>query len=96
VDHRCDIFSLGVMLYEMLTGRRPFHGENLTALIYSIINRDPEPPSAVDPAIPNLFDRVVTKALKKNPNERYPKAGDVAADLADFIQSFTPARKGSI
>ncbi len=96
VDHRCDIFSLGVMLYEMLTGRRPFHGENLTALIYSIINRDPEPPSTVDPAIPNLFDRVAIKALKKNPNERYQKAGDVAADLADFIQSFTPARKGSI
>jgi len=94
VDHRCDLFSLGVMMYEMLVNKRPFTGENLTALIYSIVNKEPERPSAVDSSIPPLFDRIIEKALKKNPDERFQKASDVSSALADFIESFTPARKG--
>lgn len=93
IDHRCDIFSLGVMMYELLVGKRPFTGENLTALIYSIVNKDPEPPSAVDSTIPPLFDRILMKALKKNPDERFQKASEVASALKDFIESFSPAGK---
>ncbi len=96
VDHRTDIFSLGVMMYEMLVHRRPFRGENLTTLIYNIVNAEPEPPSAVDKAVPLLFDRVVMKALRKNPEERYQKAGEVALALADFIETFSPKRSISV
>jgi len=94
VDHRCDIFSLGVMMYEMLVSRRPFTGENLTALIYSIVNKEPELPSSIDSSIPPLFDRIIEKSLKKNPDERYQKASEISAALSDFIESFTPVRKG--
>ncbi len=87
-DHRADIFSLGVVVYEMLLGRRPFRGENLTSLIYSILNHEPEKPSNLNPQIPLLFDRIVDLALRKDPNDRYQHAGDLAMDLKDFVDSF--------
>ncbi|MCX6827448.1 MAG: serine/threonine-protein kinase, partial [candidate division Zixibacteria bacterium] len=96
VDHRTDIFSLGIVMYEMLLHRRPFRGENLTSLIYHIVNTEPEMPSAVDKSVPLLFDRVIAKALKKNPEERYQKAGEISAALSDFIDSFTPKRGVSV
>ncbi|UCD16436.1 MAG: CHASE2 domain-containing protein [Candidatus Zixiibacteriota bacterium] len=92
VDNRTDIFSLGVMMYEMLVYRRPFRGENLTTLIYNIVNAAPLPPSTIDNSVPHLFDRVVEKALQKNPEERYQKASEIAASLADFIDSFSAKR----
>ena len=96
VDRRCDIFSLGVVMYEMLVQKRPFRGENLTALIYNIVNAEPEPPTSIDKAIPLLFDRVIEKALKKNPAERYQKASEISAALADFIETFGPKRMASV
>jgi serine/threonine-protein kinase len=92
VDKRTDIFSLGIVMYELLVHRRPFRGENLTSLIYNIVNVEPELPSAVDKSVPLLFDRVVGKALKKNPDERYQRAGEISAALADFIDSFSPKK----
>ncbi len=88
VDRRCDLFSLGVVMYEMLLHRRPFRGENLTSLIYSIINTDPELPSSIDSSMPHLFDRVIEKALKKNPDERFQHASEISAALSDFIEAF--------
>ncbi|HDL04744.1 MAG TPA: CHASE2 domain-containing protein [candidate division Zixibacteria bacterium] len=96
VDRRCDIFSLGVVLYEMLLHRRPFRGENLTALIYSIVNGEVELPSSVDKTIPLIFDRIIDKALKKDPAERYQNAGEVSASLAGFLESFTPQRSTTV
>ncbi len=92
VDKRCDIFSLGVMIYELLTGRRPFKGENMTALIYSIIHDEPLPPTTVNPNVPALFDMVVKNALKKNPKDRYQKAMDIRKTLSDFVGSFSGTR----
>lgn len=89
IDRRADLFSLGVMMYEMLLGRRPFRGENITSLIYSILHHDPQKPSEVNPQIPLLFDQIIMKALKKPPQDRYQKAADIAADLHDFVESFT-------
>jgi predicted Ser/Thr protein kinase len=89
IDRRADLFSLGVVMYEMLLGRRPFKGENITSLIYSILHHEPEKPSAVNPQIPLLFDHIVIRALKKVPAERYQKASDLMADLHDFVESFT-------
>ncbi|KAA3631504.1 MAG: CHASE2 domain-containing protein [Calditrichaeota bacterium] len=89
VDKRADLFSLGVVIYELLLGKRPFKGENITSLIYSILNSDPEKPSNLNPQIPLLFDHVISRALKKEPGERYQKASDLKNDLADFVESFT-------
>ncbi len=89
VDKRADIFSLGVVMYEMLLGRRPFKGENITSLIYSILNQEPEKPSNINPQVPLLFDHIVDKALRKNPNERYQNARELMSDLADFVESFS-------
>ncbi len=91
-DHRADIFSLGVVMYEMLIGRRPFRGENITSLIYSIINMEPDKPSNINPQIPLLFDHIIMRALKKDPNERYQHAKEIANALGDFVESF--AAKG--
>jgi len=88
-DLRADIFSLGVVMYEMLLGRRPFKGENITSLIYAILNKEPEKPSNINPQIPLLFDHIIEKALKKNPQERYQKATELVVDLKDFVESFS-------
>ncbi|HWR82493.1 MAG TPA: serine/threonine-protein kinase [Candidatus Deferrimicrobium sp.] len=87
-DHRADLFSLGVVMYEMLLGRRPFRGENITSLIYSILNHEPEKPSAHNPQIPLLFDHIIGRALKKDPNDRYQHAREIAVDLGNFVESF--------
>ncbi len=94
IDNRCDIFSLGVVMYEMLLNKRPFIGENLTSLIYNIVNNQPEMPSSIDQSIPTLFDRVIDRALQKNPEERFQKAGEISSALSDFIDSFS-SKKGS-
>ena len=88
VDKRADLFSLGVLMYELLVGKRPFKGENITSLIYSILNHEPEKPSNIKPQIPLLFDHIVSKALKKKPQERYQKAKEIIADMAEFVDSF--------
>jgi serine/threonine-protein kinase len=89
IDRRADIFSLGVMMYEMLLGRRPFKGENLTSLMYAVLNQEPEKPSSVRPQVPLLFDHIIGRALKKDPAARYQKASEVMADLQDFVESFS-------
>ncbi len=80
-------------LHELLTGRRPFKGENLTALIYSIVNDDPPPPSSINNNVPLLFDHVAIKALRKNPLERYQKASELRQAIADFVESFGTPKK---
>ncbi len=88
VDHRADLFSLGVVMYEMLLGRRPFKGENITSLIYAILHNEPEKPSNVNPQIPLLFDHIIGRALKKEPQERFQKASEIVTSLFDFVESF--------
>jgi serine/threonine-protein kinase len=87
VDPRSDIFSLGVVLYEMLTRRTPFErpGETHLFSLMSRIARDPyQPVTQLDPEIPPAFDRVLARALAKNPNERYSRAGEMAKDLRNL------------
>lgn len=89
VSASSDIFSLGVVLYEMLTHRRPFTGDNISALVYKILNEEPTPASTIDPKVPPLFDMIIRKALAKDPQERYRSAKDFAAALEDFTVSFS-------
>ena len=80
-DARADLFSFGVVLYEMLTGRLPFRGEHEAALMYSILNEEPQPLSTPGgEAVPEL-EHIIGKALEKNPDERYQSAQDLLVDL---------------
>jgi len=81
IDQRSDIFSLGVMLYEMLTGQAPFNGENVNAIMYQTLNAAPPPPNVLNPGVPEMLNYIVAKALAKPVDDRYQNAKDFAADL---------------
>ena len=86
IDHRTDIFSLGVILYEMATGRRPFQGTSVLALLSAIVKDRPSPVLELNPGLPPVLDRIVMRCLAKDPAERYQSALDLRRELNEVPQ----------
>jgi serine/threonine-protein kinase len=85
VDGRSDIFSLGVVLFEMLTGQKPFEADALTSLMYKIAREKHSSPRSLNPKIPQVVEKIIDKAMEKDPEKRYQKAGQMAEHLRKVI-----------
>ena len=93
LDARTDLFSLGIVLYEMATGRQAFSGTTTGVVFDGILNRDPSPASEANPAVPQELDRIIGKALEKDRDVRYQTARDLEADLKRLRRDTTSGRK---
>ncbi len=94
LDGRSDLFSMGVILYEMLTGEKPFVGQNVTTIIYKIVNETPITPRDLDVTVHPGLSAIVTKALAKAPDDRYQTCADLVRDLENYKLA-GPVRTGS-
>ncbi|MBI4462856.1 MAG: protein kinase [Acidobacteria bacterium] len=90
VDGRSDLFSLGVILYWLLTGDKPFTGDTTTAVSFKIVYKDPVPASQLNPALGPHVDYMLDRALAKNPDQRYQNGRELAADLDDLRHDRAP------
>ena len=86
-DHRSDIFSVGIVLYQLITGVRPFDGSSIAAVCAQIVAKQPAPPSHHNPTLPLEFDRIVMRCLAKNPADRYASGESLAASLYPFARN---------
>jgi eukaryotic-like serine/threonine-protein kinase len=85
VDPRSDLYSLGVVLYEMIIGHPPFSGDSAVAIAYKHVQENPVPPRRIDPNLPETLEAITLKTLAKNPANRYPSAQDLRADLRRYL-----------
>jgi hypothetical protein len=91
VDGRSDLFSLGAVAYQLLTGRQAFRAENVMQVLSRVVNDTPAPPSHLVPGLPEGVDRVIARAMAKQPDRRYPSGEDMAADIDALIACRPPS-----
>jgi len=90
LDGRSDLFSLGVVVYELLTGVRPFDADSISTIIYRVLYEDPRPPAAHNPALPAEINLIIGKALAKTPEKRYASGASMVADLRKAFSALPP------
>ena len=95
VDGRSDIFALGVILYELVTGEKPFPGQNITTVIYKIVNEEPVPPRELDPSLSNGLCNVIARALAKDPTTRFQTCGELLEALKNY-RNFEPGLRADL
>ncbi|MFF8394553.1 protein kinase [Streptomyces sp. NPDC016172] len=91
VDARSDLYSVGIMLFQLVTGRLPFEADSPLAIAYAHVQEEPPVPSSVNRALPPAVDALIARALKKNPNERFPSAEAMRDECLRVAASFQPA-----
>ena len=95
LDHRTDIFSLGIVLYEMLTGAKLFRGDSLTNVLHNVATFEPPPPSRIKPEVTHLLDLVIKRAMEKKPSDRYSSAWEMVDDLRHCLQELAPPTRAA-
>ena len=88
VDGRSDLFSLGVILYSALTGHRPFQGNSATTVCFKVVSHEPLAVTSFDPKLPPEIDRIVSRAIAKDPNQRYQTGMEMASDIRKLRESY--------
>ena len=89
IDYRSDIFSFGIVLFELATGERPFKGHSVLSILSSIVRDAPRPPNELNPHLPRDLARIIRRCLAKDPEERYQSAKDLRNDLTDLRQELS-------
>ncbi len=95
-DCRMDLYAVGVVLYRCLTGKTPFHSRNMLTLVYRILTATPQAPRALRPELPKGLEDAITRAMARDPDDRYPTAREMIADLQPFVGGSTVVFERSI